>query len=274
MENDDNKAGAGGNPEPIIGGGAPEVTYPDWVKSQPEDIREGLKGYASAEDAFRDALSMKAKLAEGGLRAPGKDGTPEEWEAFYKARRGGVSGPEKYSFDASEERLGKMGVSRKEYESFTKELFAKGIPDEIHGDVMAALEKTSAEELNALRNARAIEAENTKAALMREWGAENYGRNIDAVNKLLAKYPGVGKAIAENGLGTNEALIRMLHAFAQESTEGGIAGEGERGDPDAMLKALKESDEYKDVEHPGHAAAMKREFELYRMKARALARGR
>lgn len=271
---EDTKTIEGGAPAPIIGGGAPEVTLPDWVKEQPEDLREGLRGYESAEAAFRDALAMKAKLAEGGLKAPGKDGTAEQWEAFYKARRGGVSAPEKYSFEANEERLGKMGVSKAEYAALSKALFDRGVPDDIHSDVMAALEKMTLEEVANLKNARAIEQEKTKAALMRDWGAENYGRNIDAVNKLLAKYPGAGKAIAEAGLGGNEALIRLLHAFAESSGEGGIAGGGgETGDPDALLKALKESAEYTDVSHPGHAAAMKREFELYRLKARKLMKG-
>lgn len=259
---------------PIVGGGAPEAGVPEWISSQPEDLRESLKGYETQEAALRDISALKTKLNEAGLRAPEKGADDSAWDAYRKARRGGLSDPKNYTFKADDERLGGMGMSRAEYDAFSKELFDKGIPDEIHGDVMSALEKLTKDEVSRMQNARAIERANTEANLKREWGADNYAKNINAVNALLKRFPGMDKVIAENGLGTNESVIRMLHAFAQEAEEGTFGGgEGNGGaDPDLLLKALRESPEYRDISHPGHASAMKREMELYERKARKLAR--
>lgn len=260
---------------PIVGGGAPEAGIPEWISSQPEDLRESLKGYETQEAALRDISALKTKLNEAGLRAPEKGADDSAWDAYRKARRGGLSDPKNYTFKADDERLGGMGMSRAEYDAFSKELFDKGIPDEIHGDVMSALEKLTKDEVTRMQNARAIERSNTEANLKREWGADNYAKNINAVNNLLKRFPGMDKVIAENGLGANESVIRMLHAFAQEAEEGTFGGgEGNGGaDPDQLLQSLRESPEYRDISHPGHASAMKREMELYERKARKLARG-
>lgn len=259
---------------PIVGGGAPEAGVPEWISSQPEDLRESLKGYETQEAALRDISALKTKLNEAGLRAPEKGADDSAWDAYRKARRGGLSDPKNYTFKADDERLGGMGMSRAEYDAFSKELFDKGIPDEIHGDVMSALEKLTKDEVSRMQNARAIERANTEANLKREWGADNYAKNINAVNALLKRFPGMDKVIAENGLGTNESVIRMLHAFAQEAEEGTFGGgEGNGGaDPDQLLQSLRASPEYRDISHPGHASAMKREMELYERKARKLAR--
>lgn len=260
---------------PIVGGGAPEAGVPEWISSQPEDLRESLKGYETQEAALRDISALKTKLAESGLRAPEKDADDAAWDAYRKARRGGISDPKNYTFKAEDARLDGMGMSRAEYEAFSKELFDKGIPDEVHGDVMSALEKLTKAEVERLQNARAIERANTEANLKREWGADNYAKNINAVNTLIKRFPGMDKVIAENGLGVNESVIRMLHAFAQEAEEGVFGGGEENGgaDPDKLLQSLRESPEYRDISHPGHASAMKREMELYERKARKLARG-
>lgn len=260
---------------PIVGGGAPEAGVPEWISSQPEDLRESLKGYETQEAALRDISVLKTKLSESGLRAPGKDADDAAWDAYRKARRGGISDPKNYTFNADDARLDGMGMSRSEYEALSKDLFDKGFSDDVHSDVMSAIEKLTKDEVSRLQNARAIERATTEANLKREWGADNYAKNINAVNALLKRFPGMDKVIAENGLGVNEAVIRMLHAFAQEAEEGTFGGgEGNGGaDPDQLLQALRESPEYRNISHPGHASAMKREMELYERKARKLARG-
>lgn len=247
-----------------MGAGATEVGVPEWVSTQPEDLRDSLKGYESQEAALRDISALKAKLSQTGLKAPEEGAEASAWEDYYKARRGGISDPANYTFVADEKALDGLGMSKGEYDSLSKMLFDKGIPDDVHATVMNSLTELTKTEVARLQNARVVEQSQTRAALEREWGKDAYAKNINSVNALLQKYPDVSKAIAENGLGANKALIEMLYSFAQDAQEGGFGGGEEgRGDPEALLKSLLESPEYRDINHPGHRAAMKRELQLY-----------
>ena len=190
----------------------------DWRKKLAEDEKEipQLERYQSPKDVWKSRRELEKKLSSGEFKrtTPFPDkGTAEE-QAAWRKDVGIPDAPEKYDLKdknglpiKDEVKAGVLG--------FLKHAHARNFPPSVVNEIVnyeieqaAAAEKADADE-------DAKEAQGCEDALRKEWGNENFRRNQNLVENMMATAPQalrdvLGKTRLANGtLLKNDPLMQQ-----------------------------------------------------------------
>lgn len=214
------------NQQPANGGGTEgngNVTPKPWLEQVEQSLRghEALKDLGGPNDLAKAYLKTRDEFTglkgefEGAIKPLGKDATPEQREAFYRAL-GKPEKPTEYAFPKVE------GIERdpKFVEWAQNTLHKIGIPKEMGEQVAAQFDAFTLEMVKANNEAVAKAKTDAETKLKTELGAE-YPAAVELTKRFLTKYakPEDTAFLEESGMGNHPALIRMIVDFAKKTGE-------------------------------------------------------
>ncbi len=190
--------------------GNPPASQSDWVKGLEgitDEERGKLSRFKTDKDCAKSYLQLESRLGAS-VVIPGKDATPQDWEAFYKR----LGRPETKAEYELEKLFLPDGVTRDEKteEAFKAIAFELGLTK----DQAKRLHKYANEQMIAgvsnLRSAMAARTEESRTALRKEWGGD-YERNVAGITTLVRKFGGDDTIqYLNSGPGNDAPLLKFL----------------------------------------------------------------
>lgn len=216
-----------------------EVQHPAWMSQINADITgdaakaEKLSKFEKLSDLASAYLEAEGKLGNSIVK-PGENSTDEEREAYYRAL-GKPDAADKYSIEGDEAKM------------FREIAYKNNLTDEQAKALYASLKEVGNNALEAQKAAFAQQAQDTQAALQKEYG-KDYPTKIEMLKRGVATYGGekLGAKLQQAGLLGDYDVIKMFILLGEQSSEAGSPGNG---------KTI--ADGYKSIENGGKFSFIK-----------------
>ena len=194
-----------------------ETQHPAWMNQiNSELIKDAEKaGKLSKFEKLSDLASAYLE-AEGKLGSsivkPGENASDEERRAFYTAL-GVPDAADKYSIEGDDAKM------------FREMAFNNNLTDEQAKSLYASLQKVGQNALDAQKAAFAQQAQDTQAALQKEYG-KDYQTKIEMLKRGVATYGGekMGAKLQQAGLLGDYDVVKMFILLGEQSAEAGSPG--------------------------------------------------
>ena len=213
----DNAGDKGEGSKGAADGKGSETQHPAWMNQiNSELIKDAEKaGKLSKFEKLSDLASAYLE-AEGKLGSsivkPGENASEEERRAFYKAL-GVPDAADKYSIEGDDAKM------------FREMAFNNNLTDEQAKSLYASLQKVGQNALDAQKAAFAQQAQDTQAALQKEYG-KDYNTKIEMLKRGVATYGGknMGAKLQQAGLLGDYDVVKMFILLGEQSAEAGSPG--------------------------------------------------
>ena len=194
-----------------------EVQHPAWMNQIADEIKkdagkaEKLSKFEKLSDLASAYLEAEGKLGNV-LVKPGENSTAEEREAFYKAL-GKPDAADKYSIEGEDA------------EMFRKIAYENNLTDEQAKAFFKSLQEVGKNAIEAQKAAFAQQAQDTQAALQKEYG-KDYPTKIEMLKRGVAAYGGekMGAKLQQAGLLGDYDVVKMFILLGEQSAEAGSPG--------------------------------------------------
>ena len=212
-----NEGDAGQGKSDNDNGKGSEAQHPAWMNQiNSELIKDAEKaGKLSKFEKLSDLASAYLE-AEGKLGSsivkPGENASDEERRAFYTAL-GVPDAADKYSIEGDDAKM------------FREMAFNNNLTDEQAKSLYASLQKVGQNALDAQKAAFAQQAQDTQAALQKEYG-KDYQTKIEMLKRGVATYGGekMGAKLQQAGLLGDYDVVKMFILLGEQSAEAGSPG--------------------------------------------------
>ena len=212
-----NEGDAGQGKSDNDNGKGSETQHPAWMNQiNSELIKDAEKaGKLSKFEKLSDLASAYLE-AEGKLGSsivkPGENASEEERRAFYTAL-GVPDAADKYSIEGDDAKM------------FREMAFNNNLTDEQAKSLYASLQKVGQNALDAQKAAFAQQAQDTQAALQKEYG-KDYQTKIEMLKRGVATYGGekMGAKLQQAGLLGDYDVVKMFILLGEQSAEAGSPG--------------------------------------------------
>lgn len=207
----ENDAGSKGDAD---GNKGSEVKHPAWMAqlgNVEADKAEKLSKFEKIGDLANNYLELEKKLGSS-LVKPGDDASDEEKEAFYRAL-GKPESADKYSIEGEDA------------EMFRKMAYENNLTDEQAKAFYKTLKEVGNNAIAAQKEAFALQAKDTQAALQKEYG-KDYNTKIEMLRRGVATYGGekMGAKLQAAGLLGDYDVVKMFILLGEQSAEAGSPG--------------------------------------------------
>lgn len=193
----------------------------------------------------------------GAIKMPGKDATPEDWQAFH-TKIGRPSTPEDYP-------LSEAIKDDPTATNMRNVAHSAGLRSEQWEKLMTGWARIKMDESKQQAAARDV----TMGELQEQYGAA-YERKMALVQRLVKSHGGeeTFTSLAASPLGNHKGLLTMLASIAEAMVEedllvGTSDGVFSKEDVTNELSTLTASPAYLNPHSPGHAVAVKRATQLF-----------
>lgn len=212
-----NEGDAGQGKSDNDNGKGSEVQHPAWMNQiNSELIKDAEKaGKLSKFEKLSDLASAYLE-AEGKLGSsivkPGENASDEERRAFYTAL-GVPDAADKYSIEGDDAKM------------FRELAYNNNLTDEQAKSLYASLQKVGQNALDAQKAAFAQQAQDTQAALQKEYG-KDYQTKIEMLRRGVTTYGGknMGAKLQQAGLLGDYDVVKMFILLGEQSAEAGSPG--------------------------------------------------
>lgn len=193
------------------------VKRPAWMAQLPEDLRED-EAFTSFEKLGDFAKAYKEAVKKEGIKAPGKDATPEELAAFYKAI-GKPETAEDYKLEGTD------------LDAFKEMAFGSNLTQSQAESVLKALKARADAAANTAKENMARMYNETNAALKTEYG-NSYTEKMKSLNRGLLTFGGknIQQKLMQAGLSYDPDIVHMFIRLGELSSEAGGNMQSSTGD--------------------------------------------
>lgn len=227
----------------------------NWYEAEGIDaslVSDKVKGFSDINGLLKSYNESQSYIG-GAVKIPTDKSTDEERSAFY-AKLGRPESADKYEWQPPEG-ISVEGVTDGEFKKFKDLAFSAGLSNKQLGAVMGgwseivqSLQAKQAKFLSA-------QAEQTVAALKKDWGDE-YQQKFDLTMKKLDSL-GIRKHLEASGILTPE-IVKGFYGMISSKEETAMRGAtGDDGDNVARIAALKSNPAYLNSSHPEHGAVIR-----------------
>lgn len=224
---------------------------------QDDKVRSFADKYKSLEEALKGAGHLATKIGEKGVRVPGEDADPNEVSQFYQAL-GRPEEPTGYSWEKPED----VPIDEETFEQARTALHAAGLSDSQFAKVMDFYTGQTQQQMEAAQKQQEQALDKTLETLREQWGAD-FDKKMSATNHLINQQ-GWGEMLSRTGLYADPEVINMLASVATSVGEDTLSGPGMGViSAEQEMKNLKQSDAYRDKNHPDHRMVKERILSLY-----------
>lgn len=194
-----------------------ETQYPAWMNQiNSELIKDAEKAgklskFEKLSDLANAYLEAEGKLGSSIVK-PGENASEEERKAFYKAL-GVPDAADKYSIEGEDAKM------------FREMAYKNNLTDEQAKAFYKSLQEVGNNALAAQKAAFAQQAQDTQAALQKEYG-KDYQTKIEMLKRGVATYGGekMGAKLQQAGLLGDYDVVKMFILLGEQSAEAGSPG--------------------------------------------------
>ena len=223
--------GTGSNEAADGKSGSEAKQHPAWMAQLgniENEKAEKLSKFEKIGDLAANYLELEKKLGSSIVK-PGKDASPEEMEAYYRAL-GKPESADKYSIEGDDA------------EMFRKMAYENNLTDEQAKAFFKSLQEVGNNAIAQQKAAFDAQAKDTQAALQKEYG-NDYPTKIEMLKRGVAAYGGekLGAKLQQAGLLGDYDVVKMFILLGEQSAEAGSPG-----------NTKGKADGYKSIQQGGH----------------------